>query len=107
MLEVIEKVTLEPVMKHERFLQALSCAKFVITDGGSIQEETFYLDVPCLVLRKETERQEGLGSNVVMGSFDQDKIEEFLQNFSSYRTGKRVQNLYPSNKILERLLCAG
>jgi len=106
LLDVIENVTVEPLIKHERFLQVLSSAKFVITDGGSIQEETYYLDIPCLVLRKETERREGIGSNVVMGSFDRDIIGEFLQNYASYRTGKRIENLSPSHIILERLLCA-
>jgi len=105
LLDVMKNVTVEPLIKHERFLQILSCAKFVITDGGSVQEETFYLDIPCLVLRKETERREGLGSNVVMGGFDRDKIAEFLQNFASYRTGKHIENLSPSHIILERLLC--
>jgi UDP-N-acetylglucosamine 2-epimerase (non-hydrolysing) len=31
-------------------------AKVVITDSGGIQEETTYLDIPCLTLRENTER---------------------------------------------------
>ena len=100
----IENITVEPLMKHERFVQILSCARFVITDGGSIQEETFYLDVPCLVLREETERQEGLGSNAVMGGFDRDKIREFVENYASYHSGQRTENLFPSSIILKKLL---
>lgn len=30
--------------------------KFVITDSGGLQEETTYLDIPCLTLRENTER---------------------------------------------------
>ena len=103
-LESIENVSVEKLMKHGHFLQLVSSACFVITDGGSIQEETFYLDVPCLVLRKETERQEGIGRNAVMGSFDKDTIAYFLEHYDSYRSGKRVASLSPSTRILQRLL---
>jgi UDP-N-acetylglucosamine 2-epimerase (non-hydrolysing) len=30
--------------------------RFVITDSGGIQEETSYLGIPCLTVRKNTER---------------------------------------------------
>ncbi|ATA90459.1 UDP-N-acetylglucosamine 2-epimerase (non-hydrolyzing) [Capnocytophaga stomatis] len=38
------------------FLNLLSKSLFVITDSGGIQEETTYLDIPCLTLRANTER---------------------------------------------------
>ena len=31
-------------------------AALVITDSGGIQEETTYLDIPCITLRENTER---------------------------------------------------
>ena len=39
-----------------RFMALVSKARFVITDSGGIQEETTYLDIPCLTLRDTTER---------------------------------------------------
>lgn len=38
------------------FLDLELNAKFVITDSGGIQEETTWLGIPCLTLRKNTER---------------------------------------------------
>ena len=31
-------------------------AKLIITDSGGLQEETTYLNIPCITLRKNTER---------------------------------------------------
>jgi UDP-N-acetylglucosamine 2-epimerase (non-hydrolysing) len=38
------------------FVNLMMHAKFVLTDSGSIQEETTVLDIPCLTLRNTTER---------------------------------------------------
>jgi UDP-N-acetylglucosamine 2-epimerase (non-hydrolysing) len=38
------------------FMSLVMGARFVMTDSGGIQEETSYLDIPCLTLRDTTER---------------------------------------------------
>lgn len=43
-------------MGYIRFMALVRKAQFVITDSGGIQEETTYLDIPCLTLRDTTER---------------------------------------------------
>ena len=45
----------EPV-SYRPFMSLVSNAALAITDSGGIQEETTYLDVPCLTLRENTER---------------------------------------------------
>ena len=59
------------------FLKLMSSAKLVLTDSGGVQEETTALKVPCLTLRKNTERPitAEIGSNQVVGT-DTDKIIE-------------------------------
>jgi UDP-N-acetylglucosamine 2-epimerase (non-hydrolysing) len=51
------------------FLGLQSRATVVITDSGGIQEETTFLNVPCLTLRNNTERPITitLGTNVLVG----------------------------------------
>jgi UDP-N-acetylglucosamine 2-epimerase (non-hydrolysing) len=39
-----------------QFMNLVQDAKLVITDSGGIQEETTYLNIPCLTLRDTTER---------------------------------------------------
>ncbi len=51
------------------FLAFQSNAALVITDSGGIQEETTYLRIPCLTVRKNTERPitVTIGSNTLVG----------------------------------------
>jgi len=46
---------IEPV-GYIPFMNLVSHAKLVITDSGGVQEETTYLDIPCLTVRPNTER---------------------------------------------------
>ncbi len=49
-------VLLTPPMGCLDFARLMSQARVVLTDSGGIQEETTILKVPCLTLRKSTER---------------------------------------------------
>ena len=43
-------------MPYVDFMNVVTGAKVVITDSGGLQEETTYLDIPCLTMRENTER---------------------------------------------------
>jgi UDP-N-acetylglucosamine 2-epimerase (non-hydrolysing) len=55
-LEKAQGLHLTEPMGYIRFMSLVRQAKLVITDSGGIQEETTYLNIPCLTLRKNTER---------------------------------------------------
>jgi len=65
-------------MGYFEFVTLLTRSAFVITDGGSNQEELSYLDKPTLLMREATERQEGLGRNAVLSGYDFDKVRAFV-----------------------------
>jgi UDP-N-acetylglucosamine 2-epimerase (non-hydrolysing) len=79
---------LEPVPYIE-FLALQKRATVVITDSGGIQEETTYLQVPCLTLRSNTERPitVTMGTNTLVG-VDRHKLAAELSAILDGR-GKR------------------
>ena len=91
------------LMPYKEFIKKLTSAPYVITDGGSIQEETAHLGVPCLLWRGKTERQNGLGKNVVISNYDEKISEAFLNDFEDYRTVMRREHLNPSSHVVDVL----
>jgi UDP-N-acetylglucosamine 2-epimerase (non-hydrolysing) len=55
-LHSVEDLTLLEPLGYLEFLRLMEQAAVVVTDSGGIQEETTFLQVPCLTLRDNTER---------------------------------------------------
>lgn len=70
-----ENIKLSEPLGYLDFLKLMSNAKFVLTDSGGIQEETTILGVPCLTMRKNTERPITIeqGTNILVG-IDENEI---------------------------------
>ena len=49
-------ITCVEPMGYLAFMSLVQDAKLIITDSGGVQEETTYLNIPCLTLRDTTER---------------------------------------------------
>ena len=57
---------------------------------------------PTLILRKTTERQEGIGINARLYGGDIAEIEQFAQNYSKMQI-QRQEKALPSRMIVEEL----
>lgn len=64
-----------------RFLSLLQNSKLIITDSGGIQEECTFLGIPCITVRKDTERPITLteGTNHLVGT-DFDALDETISS---------------------------
>lgn len=91
-------------LPYVTFAHVLRGAEFVVTDGGSNQEEAYYLGKPCLLLRHETERIEGLGANVRLMGRDPAMLVDFFREPSVFRGSPRVSEASPSEVVAEGLM---
>lgn len=97
------RVQLLPLQPYPAFVRLLAAAEFVCSDGGSIQEECAYLGIPCLLLRSETERDEGLGDNVRLSGLDEQTMTAFLDDLDNLRRPAMVPDRQPSAIIYAAL----
>jgi UDP-N-acetylglucosamine 2-epimerase (non-hydrolysing) len=89
-----------PRLPYGRFVNLLRRSSFLVTDSGGSQEECSYLNHPCLVHRLATERDEGLGTNVVLSRFDLEAVRRFLDDPERYRAPSAVADASPSDFIV-------
>ncbi len=80
-------VILEP-QGYLQFLHLMDHARIVITDSGGIQEETTFLQVPCLTFRSSTERPITtiLGTNQLLKDLNPDTVYEKTKAILEGRT---------------------
>lgn len=91
-------------LPFSQFIQLLKNSEFLVSDGGSNQEECYYLNKPLLVLRRETERTEGLGENAVLCNFDMKQALEFSRNYNRHKSSFDKSTFRsPSDAILLEL----
>ncbi len=100
-----EPLLVIPPQGYVDFLRLTSEARLVLTDSGGIQEETTFLQVPCLTLRDTTERPATveMGTNRLTGT-DPDVILEAAHHvLDSSATQGRVPTLW-DGRAAERIL---
>ena len=100
-LQILPGLELRQRYDYFRFIKLIKNSSFVISDGGSNQEECFYLGKPVLLFRNVSERNEGLGENAVLSRFDPAVIENFTDNYSSYAKDPLTAEKKPSSIIAD------
>lgn len=106
-LENNPRIFLTEPLGYFEFLNLTNSSAIVITDSGGIQEETTYLSIPCVTLRKNTERPVtvDLGSNYLIGT-NPEKIKATVR---AILTGKGKKSTIPplwDGKAGERIIAS-
>jgi UDP-N-acetylglucosamine 2-epimerase (non-hydrolysing) len=90
------------------FVQAMESAHLILTDSGGVQEEAPSLGIPVLVLRRTTERPEGVdaGTARLIGTERADIVEaasKLLSENAAYDEMSHAVNPYGDGKAGERI----
>lgn len=93
-----------PRVDYFDFMKLLNDAEFIITDGGSNQEELHYMGKPCLIMRNATERKEGIGTNAILFDGDINIISEFASEYEKYKINEIKYEMSPS-EVIAQYLC--
>ncbi len=81
MISGMENLIIVEPLGYLSFMGLMVNSKFVLTDSGGMQTETTVLNIPCLTMRGNTERQETAreGTNTLVGSDTQVIIQESMK----------------------------
>ena len=96
-----ENVNLLPLIEHNKFLNEIKKSYLIITDGGSIQEECFYLNKNAILWRKSTERPYALNQRIYLSNYDIKSSLKHIEKISKLQEISPSDFKSPSSEILE------
>jgi UDP-N-acetylglucosamine 2-epimerase (non-hydrolysing) len=107
-LSGIDNVDLHEPLNYLELVRAMQGARLILTDSGGIQEEAPTFGVPVLVLRKTTERPEGVDAGVarLVGTDRATIVTEagrLLVDSEAHREMAKVANPYGDGRAAERI----
>jgi len=102
-LENNKRIILKERYPYFEFLKLINESEFVITDGGSNQEELSYIGKPTLLFKEVTGRIEGINENAVMSKFKESIIMDFVKNYKNYQKPIKSVKISPCKIIVDYL----
>lgn len=92
-------------MDYPEFVRLLVSSRGLLTDGGSNQEEAAMLGLPTLLLRRATERPDGLGDGIELSHLRTDVIRDFVSRCAETAwTIRDVSGPSPSALVVDALI---
>ncbi|MDD3049527.1 MAG: UDP-N-acetylglucosamine 2-epimerase (non-hydrolyzing) [Candidatus Cloacimonetes bacterium] len=104
-LESILQLRIVPPVGYYDFIHLQRYAKFIVTDSGGIQEESTFMNVPCLTLRDNTERPITVtqGSNILVKLNKSEIIQEVEKILQGNIKKAQIPDLW-DGKTAERIV---
>jgi UDP-N-acetylglucosamine 2-epimerase (non-hydrolysing) len=105
----LPNVTLLDPLPYVQFVDLMRRCRLILTDSGGIQEEGPSLGKPVLVMRKKTERPEGVEAGTVkLVGADEDRIVaetgRLLDDDAEYTRMTRIHNPYGDGHACQRIV---
>lgn len=102
-------ILLSPPLDYASFAHLLNACHFVMTDSGGIQEEAAELGKPVLVLRRVTERAEGVNAGAAMlvgvhAATIEQAAHRLLTHETAYRHHAMVAHVYGDGHAASKIV---
>ena len=106
-----DRVLLTPPLPYDAFSNLMARCHLLLSDSGGVQEEAPSLGKPVLLLRRVTERPEGVdaGTVRVVGTNEEVVVAEvlrLLEDSSAYAAMASIANPYGDGHAAERIAAA-
>lgn len=103
-LDAVPGLELMDRVNYPDFVKLLVSSHLLMTDGGSNQEEAAMLGLPTLLLRRATERPDGLGDTIELSHLQPERIHNFVAKYAGQTWEVRsLDPRSPSKLILQAL----
>jgi UDP-N-acetylglucosamine 2-epimerase (non-hydrolysing) len=101
----VEGLKLIPPQGYLEFLKLMDNAAVIVTDSGGIQEETTYLQVPCLTFRDTTERPVTveLGTNQLLADLNPSTVQQKMAEIAAGKAKRGIIPPFWDGKAAERI----
>jgi UDP-N-acetylglucosamine 2-epimerase (non-hydrolysing) len=104
-LNNINNLIIIPPQNYFSFQKLIKYSFCVITDSGGIQEETTFLQIPCITLRENTERPSTIeeGTNELM-TFDTQEIAKKIKKIADQKKSEGTIPKFWDGNATERII---
>lgn len=101
----IKNLILIPPVNYIDMLSLMANSELILTDSGGVVEEVTVLKIPCLTLRKNTERPVTVevGTNIIVGT-DKEKIMKEVEKILNGKGKKGKIPRYWDGKTAQRIV---
>jgi UDP-N-acetylglucosamine 2-epimerase (non-hydrolysing) len=102
----MKNLQLMSLTNYDDFIYLLANCEYLITDGGSIQEESLVFKKPCILLRKKTERQEGLSTGInFLTKLNVNRAKEIIEKIEKGKIKvKKFKNPYGEKGVSKKIV---
>ncbi|WP_346939235.1 non-hydrolyzing UDP-N-acetylglucosamine 2-epimerase [uncultured Clostridium sp.] len=104
-LKIGAKVHIINPVGYLDMIKLMNNSKKIVTDSGGIQKEAYFLEVPCITMRDETEWIETVnnGWNIIVGS-NTEKILHAIKNFNPITIPEKVFGNGNASEIITNII---